>query len=130
LWNRYSHGGEPLLGQAISMMGDPLQLIVLAGKGSSLAYDLKFLAAKLLFCIGFGLLIRRLLGSTPLALLFAAMGAYCGAYFYIYNHPAFFVFAYAPWILLTALELLDLQSRNYIGWGLAWLLVNFGSFNG
>ncbi|HEX4264454.1 MAG TPA: hypothetical protein VH597_08960 [Verrucomicrobiae bacterium] len=130
LWNRYSHAGDTLIGQAISMIGDPLQWIVIAGHGSSLVWDIKYVMAKLLFCIGFGLLIRRIFGNLPLALLFAGMAAYCGAFYFIFNHTVFFVFSYAPWILLSALELLDLQSRHYLRWGLVWLVANFGCFNG
>ncbi len=130
LWNRYGHAGSTFIGQAVSMLGDPLQMIVILGRGSATAWDVKFLAAKFLFCAGFGLLVFRLLGSRPLALIYAALGAYCGAFFYINNHPVFFVFAYAPWILLSALELLDLQSKHYFRWGLVWLLANFACFNG
>jgi hypothetical protein len=129
LWNRYSHAGDTLIGQAVTMLGDPLQLIVLAGQGSAVAWDVKFLVAKILFCTGFGLLIRRLLKTPPLSLIFTALAAYCGAFFYINNHPAFFVFAYAPWILLAGIEWLDPQSERRIGWGLAWLLANFSCFN-
>jgi hypothetical protein len=129
LWNRYSHAGDTLIGQAISMFGDPLQWIVILGRGSSLAFDLKFLVAKFLFCVGFGLLILRLLKSVPMGMLFAALAAYCGAFYYIYNHPAFFVFSYAPWILLSAIEMLDLRSPHFIRWGLVWVVVCFGSFN-
>ncbi len=130
LWNRYSHGGDTLIGQAVSMFGDPLQWIVILGRDSSLACDLKFLLAKFLFCVGFGLLIRRLMANVPLALLFSALAAYCGAYYYIFDHPAFFVFSYAPWILLSAIEMLDVSSRHYLRWGTVWLVVCFGSFNG
>ena len=129
LWNRYSHAGDTLIGQAVSMLGDPLQLIVILGRGSAGAWDLKFLTAKFLFCAGFGLLILRLWGNRPLSLLYAALAAYCGAFFYINNHPVFFVFAYAPWILLSALALLDLQLERPVRWGLVWLLVNFACFN-
>jgi hypothetical protein len=129
LWNRYSHAGDTLIGQAVSMLGDPLQLIVIVGRGSAEAWDVKFLAAKFLFCVGFGLLILRLIGNRPLSYTYAALAAYCGAFFYINNHPAFFVFCYAPWIILSALALLDLRSERYVGWGLVWLLVNFACFN-
>jgi len=129
LWNRYSHAGDTLIGQAISMLGDPLQLIVILGRGSAGAWDIKFLVAKFLFCVGFGLLILRLLRNRPLSLIFSALAAYCGAYFYINNHPVFFVFTYAPWILLAAIEWLDLRSAHYIRWGLIWLLANFACFN-
>lgn len=129
LWNRYSHAGDTLIGQAVSMLGDPLQLIVILGRGSAGAWDIKFLTAKLLFCAGFGLLILRLLGNWPLSLLYAVLAAYSGAFFYINNHPAFFVFCYAPWILLSALAWLDLQSERHNRWGVVWLLANFACFN-
>ncbi len=129
LWNRYGHAGDTLIAQAVSMLGDPLQLIVILGRGAAGAWDVKFVAAKLLFCVGFGWLVLRLLGSRPLSLIYAALAAYCGAYFYIFNHPVFFVFAYAPWILLSAMALLDRHSTRPIPWGLAWLLACFGCFN-
>ena len=129
LWNRYSHAGDTLIGQAISMLGDPLHLIVIFGHGSAGAWDIKFLAAKFFFCIGFGLLILRLLENRTLSLIYAGLAAYCGACFYINNHPAFFVFTYAPWILLAAIKWLDLRSERHIRWGLTWLLANFACFN-
>jgi hypothetical protein len=129
LWNRYGHAGDTLIGQAVSMLGDPLHLIVIFGHGSAGAWDIKFLAAKFLFCIGFGLLILRFFGNRPLSLIYAALAAYCGAFFYINNHPAFFVFAYAPWILLAAIEWLGSRSGRDIRWGLIWLLANFACFN-
>jgi hypothetical protein len=129
LWNRYGHAGDTLIGQAISMLGDPLHLIVIFGHGSAGAWDIKFLAAKFLFCVGFGLLILRLLENRTLALIYTGLAAYCGAWFYINNHMVFFVFAYAPWILLSAIAWLDMRSGRQIRWGLVWLLVNFGCFN-
>ena len=130
LWNRYSHAGNTLIGQAVSQLGDPLQLIVILGRGSAVAWDIKYLTAKFIFCVGFGLLILRLFKSLGLSLIFTAFAAYCGAFFYIANHPVFFVFCYAPWILLSALALLDLSSKHYLGWGLVWLAANIGCFNG
>lgn len=129
LWNRYSHSGDTLIGQNETMIGDPLQLIVVLGRGAAWAWDVKFVAAKFLFCFGFGLLVRRLLDSESLALIFAALAAYCGAFFFINNHLVFFVFCYAPWILLTALAWLDLKSGRNVRWLAAWLLVNFACFN-
>ena len=76
LWNRYGLGGETFIGQAVTMLGDPLQLIVIVGRGSAEAWDIKFLAAKFLFCVGFGLLIFRLLGDRPLSWMYAALAAY------------------------------------------------------
>lgn len=130
LWNRYGHAGDTLVGQALSMLGDPLQWVVILGHGSAGAWDVKFVVAKFILCAGFGLLTLRLLGSRPLSLMFAALAAYCGAFFFINNHPAFFVFCYAPWVLLSALAWLNLESDRHIRWGAAWLLVNFACFNG
>jgi hypothetical protein len=130
LWNRYGRCGDPLIGQGVAMLGDPLQLIVIFGRGSALASDLKFLAAKLVFCLGFGFLTLRLLGSRPLSLLYAALAAYCGAFFYIASHPVFFVLAYAPLILLSTLELLDLECRKPFPWLLLWIIANVGCFSG
>jgi hypothetical protein len=129
LWNRYGHAGDTLIGQAVSMLGDPLHLIVILGRGSSVAWDLKFVVAKFLFCVGFGLLIRRLMESLPLALIFSSLAAYCGAFFFIYCHPAFFVFSYTPWVLLSAMAFLDLRSQNWAPWGAVWLVANFACFN-
>ncbi len=129
LWDRYGHAGETLIGQAVSMLGDPLQLIVIFGHGSAGAWDVKFLAAKFVFCLGFGLLILRLTENRTLSLIYSALAAYCGAWFFINNHPVFFVFSYAPWVLLAAIEWLDLRSGQYVRWGLVWLLANFACFN-
>ena len=129
LWDRYGHAGEAILSQAVSMLGDPLQWIVIFGHGSATAWDVKFLAAKFLFCVGFGLLIFKLFASHPLSWMYAALAAYCGAFFFINNHLVFFVFAYSPWILLSSMALLELQSPSYLRWGLVWLLANYGCFN-
>jgi len=129
LWNRYGHSGDTLIGQANSMFYDPLQWIVIIGRGTSLAQDIKFLVAKLLFCVGCGLLIRLLLRSVGLAMIFAALAAWCGAFYFIFNHPVFFVFCYAPWVLLTALEMLNANSPHYLRWAVAWLVACFGCFN-
>jgi hypothetical protein len=129
LWNRYSHAGDTLIGQGETMLGDPLQLIVILGRGSAVAWDVKFIVAKYCFCVGFGLLVLRLLGSRPMSLITAAMAAYCGVFFFIFNHPVFFVVGYAPWVLLCAVAWLDGEASRRVWWGLAWLLANFACFN-
>jgi hypothetical protein len=129
LWNRYSHAGDTLIGQNETMLGDPLQLIVILGRGSAETWDAKYIVAKFLFSAGFGLLILRLFGNRSLSLIYSALAAYCGAFFYINNHPVFFVFCYAPWILLSALAWLDLRPGRHVCWGVVWLLVNFSCFN-
>ena len=129
LWNRYGHAGDTLIGQNETMLGDPLQLIVILGGGSAGTWDVKFVVAKFMFCVGFGLLILRLLGSHPISLIYAGLAAYCGAFFFIDNHPVFFVFCYAPWILLSGIGWLDLRTGRNVCWGLVWLMVNFACFN-
>ena len=129
LWDRYGHAGYTLFAQNETMLGDPLQFIVILGRGSAWAWDIKFLTTKVLFCVGFGMLILWLFGNRPLSLVYTALAAYCGAFFYINNHPAFFVFCYAPWILLSALAMLDPRPRRFVGWRLVWLLVNVACFN-
>ena len=112
------------------MLGDPLHLIVILGHGAAGAWDIKFVLAKLLFGAGFGLLVLRLLASVPLALLFAALGPYCGAFYFIDNHPVFFPFSYSPWVLLSALAMLDPSGKHRLGWGGLWLVANISCFNG
>jgi hypothetical protein len=129
LWNRYSGGGQTLIGQGISQFGDPLHLIVLLGRGSAVSWDIKYVVAKFLLCVGFGLLIFKLTRSLPTALVYVILSAFCGVYFYIYNHPSFFVFAYSPWILLTGISMLDRDSRRSRGWFIGWLVANLGCFN-
>lgn len=129
LWNRYGHAGDTLIGQAISMLGDPLQMIVVLGHGSAGAWDIKFLTAKFLFCVGFGLLVLRLLGSLPLSLISAMLAAYSGVFLFAGAHPVFFVLSYAPWILLSALKFLDVKAQRPVRWGVVWLLANVGCFN-
>jgi hypothetical protein len=129
LWNRYKNAGDPLLTQGISMFGDPLHFIVLAGGGSAWAWDCKFLAAKWLFCFGCGWLVLNLTRRLRLALLFTVASAYCGVFHFIPNHPGFFVFCYSPWILLSVMRALMESGPRRIAWGLLWLIVNTGCFN-
>ena len=129
LWNRYKNSGDPLLTQGISMFGDPLHFIVLAGGGSAWAWDWKFLAAKWLFCFGCGCLVLDLTRRLRLALLFTVAAAFCGLFHFAPNHPGFFVFCYTPWILLSVMRALRESGPRRIGWGLLWLVVNTGCFN-
>jgi len=128
-WNRYKNAGDPLLTQGISMFGDPLHFIVLAGGGSAWAWDGKFLAAKWLFCFGCGWLVLDLTRRLGLALLFTVASAFCGLFHFVPNHPGFFVFCYSPWILLSVMRALTESGPRRIGWGLLWLAANTGCFN-
>ena len=106
LWNRSNAGGVPLLGQGQSMLADPLHLLVLLAGGNGWAWDLKFLAAKLLFAAGIGLVVRTATGGRVFAAVLLAFGAcFLGFFIYRFNHPAYFSECYAPWILYAWLGL-------------------------
>lgn len=100
LWNRYNSAGTTLLGQGISMIGDPLHWITVLADGAAWAWDLKFLFAKAIFCSCAGLLIFTVTGSLGPALIVASSSAFIGFFVYRFNHPAFFSLCYAPMILL------------------------------
>ena len=82
------------------MFGDPLHLLVLAAKGASWAWDLKFVLAKALFCWGIGLAIFLSAKHLPSSILLAFSAGFIGFFSYRFSHPAFFSMCYAPWILV------------------------------
>ena len=129
LWNRYSHAGETLIGQGISQLGDPLHWMVILARGEAFAWDMKYILAKFLFCVGFGLLVNRLIASRGLAILYSVLAAWSGAFFYTFSHPSFFVFSYTPWMLLSAINMLLSTPRKAALWGCLWLLANVACFN-
>ena len=113
LWNRTNSSGTLLLGQGQSMIGDPLQFLVVLAGADAWAWDLKFLAAKFLLCFGLGLLAWLPLRSLPAAGVIAFAGAFIGFFIYRINHPAYFSFCYAPWVLVAWLVLeADLDRPN------------------
>lgn len=133
LWNRYSAGGVPLLGQGQSMFGDPLQLLPIAANGAAWAWDLKYLAAKVLCAAGLGLTVFALTRRLGPAAIIAATTPFVGFFIYRLNHPAFFSFCYAPWILYTWLRFVQAESwRGTIFsaaglMGANWFLLNSGT---
>ncbi len=130
LWNRYNAAGVPLLGQGISMLGDPLHTIVVAAGGASWAWDLKYLLAKTLFCLGLGWLVFRTTKHLPTAMLLTLSAAFIGFFSYRFNHPAFFSMCYAPWILLSWVEITRASTvRSAVGWILLLLLADWAQLN-
>jgi hypothetical protein len=133
LWNRYDSAGLPLLGQGQSMFGDPLHLLVLFTKGSALAWDLKYLLAKLVFTACIGLSALQLTRHLPAATIVAASGAFICFFAYRYSHPAYFSMCYAPAVLLAWLKLNDAPDRRASAVWLAilvlanWTLMNSGT---
>jgi hypothetical protein len=133
LWNRYNSCGLPLIGQGLSMCADPLQLLVLVAGGSSGAWDLKYLLAKLLFASCLGLCVLQARKHFPAALIVAATAPFIGFFSYRYAHPAFFTLCYAPSILLCWFKLIDARpGRETAAWLVAmvladWTLLNSGA---
>jgi hypothetical protein len=99
LWNRYDSCGLSLLGQGQSMFGDPLHFIVLLARGSSWAWDIKFLLAKMLFAWGMGLTIYAATRHLPASLILTASSVFIGFFAFRYDHAAIFSVCYSPWIL-------------------------------
>ncbi len=99
-WNRYVAGGAPLFAQGVSMIGDALHWIPILLGGNSVGWDIKFVLSKAVFAAGMGLLVLTLTGSFPAAALIAISGCFLGFFAFRFNHPAFFVLTYAPWVVL------------------------------
>jgi hypothetical protein len=133
LWNRYNSCGLPLIGQGLSMCADPLELLVLGANGSSGAWDLKYLLAKLLFASCLGLCVLQATKHFPAALIVTATAPFIGFFSYRYAHPAFFTLCYAPSILLCWVKLIDARpGRKTAAWLVAmvladWTLLNSGA---
>ncbi len=99
LWNRYNSAGVTLLGQGQSMFGDPLHLLVIAANSAAWAWDLKFLICRWLLAFGLGLIVFHGTRHLPSALIAAFSSPFVGFFLYRLNHPDYFGFCYAPWIL-------------------------------
>lgn len=99
LWNRYNSAGTPLIGQGQSMFGEPLQVLVWIGGGRAWAWDLKYLAAKWLMGLALGLTVLRATRHFGAALITGGASIFVGFFVFRVNHPAFFSFCAAPWVL-------------------------------
>jgi hypothetical protein len=99
-WTRMSVCGTPLFAQGQSMIGDILHWIPVAAGGSVVAWDVKFVVSKAVFAAGVGLVVFKFTSSLPAGLLLAISSCFLGFFAYRFNHPAFFVLTYAPWIVL------------------------------
>lgn len=132
-WNRYNSCGLPLLGQGLSMCADPLQLLVLFAKGSSVAWDLRYLLAKLLFASCIGICVLQAARHLPAALIITATAPFIGFFSYRYAHPVFFTLCYAPSLLLCWFKLIDARPGRETAIWLAgmvladWTLLNSGA---
>lgn len=130
LWNRYNWCGVTLLGQGLSMIGDPVDWIAILTGGASWAWDLKFIVAQWLFAFAIGLIVRRTSGSLPAALLLAVSAPFMGFFAYRYNHAAFFSLCYSPWILLAWLQGARAATlRSAAAWALFLIFANWCELN-
>jgi len=126
LWNRYNSAGTVLLGQGQSMFGDPLHFFVILFEGAAWAWDVKYLVAKWLLACGLGLCVLRLTRHLPSALLVAFSADFVGFFCFRVNHPAFFSFCYAPWVLYCWIRIST--APRWTGaarWSAALLLANW-----
>jgi hypothetical protein len=135
LWNRFNSTGVTLLGQGQSMLGDPLHIGVVLAKGASWAWDIKYVAAKMLFALGLGLIIYALTRHLAISLLLTISSAYIGFFAFRFNHPAIFSMTYAPWILYFWIRFVQVpadRASTAVFWlsGLIlanWMVMNSGT---
>jgi hypothetical protein len=131
LWNRYNWGGVPLWAQCMSMFGDPLHWPAVITGGAAWAWDFKFVAAKILFALGIGLLVLTTSRSLSAALLLTLSAPFIGFFVYRFCHPGVFAMSYAPWILLPWLEAVRAPSRRAVaGWAALLIFANWWQLNG
>ncbi len=99
-WTRFVGAGVPLFAQGQSMIGDVLHWIPVVMDGSAIGWDIKFILSKAIFAIGIGLLVYRLTDKLSAGLLITISSCFLGFFAFRFNHPAFFVLTYSPWIVL------------------------------
>ncbi|MBE2215909.1 MAG: hypothetical protein IAE82_18700 [Opitutaceae bacterium] len=126
LWNRYDSAGVTLLGQGQSMFGDPLHIVPIVFNGAGWAWDVKYVLARWLFACGLGLVVLRLTRHAPSAWITALSSAFVGFFLYRVNHPAYFSFCYAPWMLYAWARIADAPTaRRAILWICALIVATF-----
>lgn len=133
LWNRYSLGGEPLLGQGQSMFGDPFNFLTIITDGAAWAWDVRFLIARWLLAASLGGVVWLLTRHLGAAALTTVAASFLGFFTYRLCHPANFSVCYSPLILLawTGLHTAD-SPRRLTGWlaalvGANWLVLTSGT---
>ncbi len=133
LWNRYASCGVTLFGQGQSMLGDPLQLLVVAANGASWAFDVKFVLVKALFGCGLAWCVWAMTRDFAASAILCFSSVFIAFFNYRLNHPSIFTMGYAPWILVAWFQLtaaIDRRSfRNaLILWYAAnWMVITSGT---
>jgi len=114
----------------MSMLGDPLHWPAVITGGAAWAWDFKFVAAKVLFALGIGLLVRTTSRSLTVALLMTSSAPFIGFFVYRFCHPAVFAMSYAPWILLPWLEGIRAGNRRKAAaWAALLIFANWWQLN-
>lgn len=125
LWNRYSLGGMPMLGQGQSGFGDPLNFIPIFANGAAWAWDVRFLLARWLFAAAMAFTVWRFTRHLAAAVLVALCSAFVGYFTFRLNHPANFSVCYAPLILWAWAGLIHATTvRRQTGWLIALFVAN------
>jgi hypothetical protein len=115
LWNRYNAAGRPLWGQGQTFLFDPLHWLTIVTPDLTLGWDVKFIAHRLVFALGMGVVALLITGATVPALLTAAASPFVGVYLFRLNHPAAFTLSYAPWALMGWFLLARAVGRRELG---------------
>ena len=122
LWDRYNQCGIPLLGQGLSMFGDPFHWLTIAFDSASWAWDLEYVLARWLFACGLGLAALGLGAGLAGALCAAFSAAFIGFFAFRYNHPAGFGLCYSVWIMVAWSGIIRARGRRALAVWLAVLL--------
>jgi hypothetical protein len=132
LWNRYNAAGRTLIGQGQSMLGDPLNWVVLALGPNAGAFDFKFVVLKVFFAISIGAGSWLLTRSLTPAVFASAASCFISYFLYRVNHAAIFSLCYAPSVLVAWIGLAKANSTSARWWlaalvGANWLLLSSGT---
>jgi hypothetical protein len=130
LWNRYDSCGVTLLGQGQSMFGDPLHFLVLFTGGSSWAWDIKFMLAKILFAWGMGLTILAATRHLPSSVILTASSVFIGFFAFRYDHAAIFSVCYSPWILYCWFRIKEVTTvKDSLPWIVGLMVASWTEMN-
>jgi hypothetical protein len=132
LWNRYNGAGRTLLGQGQSMLGDPLNSLIMVIGTNAAPYDAKFVILRFIFAASIGLSIYALGGTLASSIVVGTACAFLSYFLYRLNHPAIFSLCYSPLVFLTWVGFARSGGRALPWWCLAivasnWLLLTSGT---
>ncbi|MEO6003622.1 MAG: hypothetical protein ABIZ04_05760 [Opitutus sp.] len=133
LWNRYTSCGLTLLGQGQSMIGDPLNFLVVLTGGATWAFDFKYVLIKALFACGLGWCVWALTRDFAAAAILTFASVFIAFFNYRLSHPSIFTMGYSPWILVAWLHLTGAVDRRafrhalLLWFGPNWMVITSGT---